>query len=37
MARPASVQDITAINMAIHRRGCGHESVEKHVVAFANI
>ena len=29
------MQDVTAINMAIHRRRCGHASVELHVLAFA--
>ena len=37
VARPASVQDVTASDMAVHRRGCGHVSVELCVVASANV
>ena len=34
MARPASKQDITARDMAIHGRGCGHASMELSVVIY---
>ena len=37
MARPASVQDITAIDMSIHRRGCGYTCVELRVVASGTV
>ena len=37
MARPASVQEVTASDMAIHRRGCGQASVELHLVVSANV
>ena len=37
MTRPASVQDVTASDMAMHGRGCGHINVELHVVASANV
>ena len=37
MARPASVQDITASDMAMHRRECGYESVELCVATSANV
>ena len=33
MARPISMQDITAIDVAIHWRGCGHTSVELRILA----
>ena len=38
--RPAymqAVQDVTAIDTAIHRRGCGYATVELHVVVSANV
>ena len=34
---PTSLQDVTAIDMAIHERGCGYTSVELCVVAPANV
>ena len=37
VARPTSVQDIKASNMAIHRRGRGHASVELSVVASVDV
>ena len=37
VARPASVQGVTASNMAMHERGCGHVSVELGVVTSANV
>ena len=37
MARPTSAQDITASDMAMHGRGCGHTSAELCVVASANV
>ena len=35
--RPASMQDITASDIAMHGSGCGHASVELYVVASANV
>ena len=37
IARPASMQDVTAIDMAIHKTGCGHASIELRVVVSANV
>ena len=37
VARPASVQEVIAIDTAINGRGCGHASVELHVVVSANV
>ena len=37
MARPSSLQSITANDMTLHGRGCGHVSVELHVVVCANV
>ena len=34
---PASMQDITVGDIAIHGRGSGHASVELHVVVSANV
>ena len=37
MARPSSLQSITANDMTLHGKGCGHVSVELHVVVSANV
>ena len=37
MARPASVQDVTTIDMATHGIGCDQASVESRVVVPATI
>ena len=37
MARPASMQDVTAIDMATYGIGCDQASVESHVVVSANV
>ena len=33
---PTSIQDVTASNMTMHGRGCGHTSMELRVVASPN-
>ena len=35
--RSASVQEIAASNMGVHRREYGHVSVELHIVASADV
>ena len=37
MVRPSAVQDATASDMVMHRRGCGHVSLKLHVVTSANV
>ena len=36
MARPTFVQGVTASDMALYKRECGHVNVELHFVVFAN-